>query len=91
MLGLKAFATTALHKLIFNLYLFSSELKLYHNYVWWHMSLILAFWKQRQTDLCEFKASLQDKSQASEGYIVRPNLKTKQKTNLYHYVVNSVF
>ena len=55
------------------------------------MSLILAFWKQRQTDLCEFKASLDDKSQASEGYIVRPNLKTKQKTNLYHYVVNSVF
>ena len=38
------------------LLLFYQELGL--EWVWWHMALIPALRSQRQTDLCEFEASL---------------------------------
>jgi hypothetical protein len=36
--------------------------------MWWHTPLILTFGRQKQVDLCEFKASLAYKvEQATEG------------------------
>jgi hypothetical protein len=53
------------------------------NLVWWHIHLIPALRKGKQVDLCEFKAILVDMVyivfQASQGYIVRPFLKQRNK------------
>ena len=39
--------------------------------VWWHKSLILALWRQRQAELCEFEANL--------GYREKPCVEEKRE------------
>jgi hypothetical protein len=58
---------------------------------WWYMPLTLAFWRQRQADICEFEASLFYRSSSGQPGLHRETLSQKEKNKKTTHILQLFF